>query len=235
MRARGACVTLVHRGTRRLPAGHVEAQVRTGGRDLGSPQVRVTFQHTSGVYVLAAVPNVSGSSFAVYVSNVVRARAPRSRTMIPVHTAAPGALMASAAELARGAPRAADAVPPSPRHAADGSGGGFGTRFTRWPSGSNAPARSRPHLAGPARRRACCAQRLRRPEHGPPDHLDLSLARSGDLLSQLVRFRGSPWHRLYLRPDPHGHGALRSTWRKAPRGHSVRRSTCASSSTVGAL
>jgi hypothetical protein len=30
-------------------------------------------QHTTGVYVLAAVPSVSGSSFTVYLSKVVTA------------------------------------------------------------------------------------------------------------------------------------------------------------------
>ena len=50
------------------------------------------------------------------------------------------------------------------------------------------------------------------------------------------RLRGSPWHSLYLRPEPQGHGALRPTLPNSPPpADSERRSTCASPSTVGAL
>src|ERR1700723_3445348 len=48
-------------------------------------------------------------------------------------------------------------------------------------------------------------------------------------------FRGSPWQRLYLRPDPHGHGSLRPTRLYSSPPAAVRLvSTCVPPSTDGA-
>src|ERR1700688_2857727 len=47
--------------------------------------------------------------------------------------------------------------------------------------------------------------------------------------------RGSPWQRLYLRPDPHGHGSLRPTRLYSSPAAEVRLvSTCVPPSTDGA-
>src|ERR1700722_668971 len=48
-------------------------------------------------------------------------------------------------------------------------------------------------------------------------------------------FRGSPWQRLYLRPDPHGHGSLRPTrLYSSPPAAPRLVSTCVPPSTDGA-
>jgi hypothetical protein len=79
----------------------------TGRHEAWASLVRTTLPAHQRVYVLAAVPNVSGSSFAAYLSKVVTARTKIAEDDSGAPSR-PGALVASVAKPT--APRAKDAV-----------------------------------------------------------------------------------------------------------------------------
>src|SRR3954447_11552580 len=98
----------------------------------------------------------------------------------------------------------------------------------------------------PAAARWHCGSRRAVAGGSAPPCSSAERVRSARATTELVltaqRFSGAPWQRLYLRPEPHGHGALRATspklaWSEEPSARVTSRERCTppSPSTVGAL